>query len=304
MLILVGSRALKLQAPSLLLRNPKDFDFMGSKDEIEGWMKDNEALIEPTKIHQEDGGKKVIYRGKGGICEFEVLDSSPSGRLFADLVGKDANSRETKRFGLVPSVDLLFTLKASHRFLKNSPHFWKNLQDYHSMRLAGATIHPEFKPFLSLREEETYLYLHPRLNQTKKQFFSDDQIDYRYDHDSIHLAIALGDRPAYSYYLKDGEEVQTDRKKFFEVEESIRINGVIEEACVLAIERSLVPHPGALSPQQAWRLAFSKVCTSITSGYFREWAYENALKILPRYPEDYWDRFQSAVEQGRVKDFR
>lgn len=101
--------------------------------------------------------------------------------------------------------------------------------------------------------------------------------------------------------MKDGAEVQCDKAKFFACSREVQLAGVVEEAAVLAIERSLVPHPGVWSPKYAWKFALSKVCSSITSGWFREFAYENALDVLKLYPANYWDKFQKDVESGLVR---
>lgn len=233
-------------------------------------------------------------------CEFELAEGRESSRLFIDLVEKDPQAIKTE-FGLVPNLDLLFTLKCSHRYLKNSPFVFKTLTDYHMMKKAGAKVRPEYKEFLKLREKETYTYKTPNLSVNKEAFFDAAHgVNYEYEHDSIHLAVALQEKPAYMYYMKDGEEVKSDKEKFFKCPEQIRINGVLEECATLAIERSLVPFPGKLSPKEAWMMAFSKVITSITSGFFREWAYENAFLVLKHYPEDYYERFLKGVENGTV----
>jgi hypothetical protein len=103
--------------------------------------------------------------------------------------------------------------------------------------------------------------------------------------------------------MKEGSEVMTSKQKFFDAPREIQLAGVVEEAAVLAIERSLVPHPGIMTPEQAWRFALAKVCSSITSGWFREFAYENALEILKLYPVGYWEKFQDDVKSGLVKPF-
>lgn len=123
----------------------------------------------------------------------------------------------------------------------------------------------------------------------------------KYDHDSIHEAVKLGDVPAYMLFKKDGADVQCDRKKFDALPHDVKISSVIEEATVLAIERSLVPYPGVLTEQRAWLFATSKVMSSITSGWWREFAYENALDVLKRYPAGYWARFNQAIDAGIVK---
>jgi hypothetical protein len=120
-------------------------------------------------------------------------------------------------------------------------------------------------------------------------------------HDDIHVAVAINDRPAYTYYMKDGSDVLTDKNKFFSVPEHIRLSGTIEEAMTLAIERSLVAHKDVWAPDYAFKFALAKVCTTITGGYFRKYSFLNLFDALKGYPKDYWDTFQSAVHAGTVR---
>jgi hypothetical protein len=254
-----------------------------------------------TKVYPEKGGAKWIVEGVTN-CEFEMIQPEHSTSILNDLVHLDPLTLDTP-FGLVPNLDILFTIKTSHRYLKNSPHFWKTMVDWHLMKKVGAKVRPEYEEFLKIREKETYNYGHPKLNVGKADFFKDDGLNYVYDHDTIHESVARGERPAYTYYMKDGEQVLTDKAKFFSGPREIQLNGVIEEAAVLAIERSLVPHPGVWAQEFAWKFALSKVCSSITSGWFRQFAYENALDIVKMYPAGYWEKFQRDVEMGLVKPF-
>ena len=299
-MILIGSRALVLRAPHLLLRQPEDFDFVCTMPEFDKWLSDNGDKLKIEKVYPERDGQKMIIEGDSN-CEFEIIQPNTSSALLAELVKNAADTLETS-FGLVPNTDILFTIKSSHKYLKNSPHFWKTLLDYHMLKRAGAVIRPEYKEFHKLREKETYTYKHPKLNQGKDSFFADDKVVYTFDHDTIHQSVAMFDGiPAYVKYIKDGQEVQCDKAKFFACPREIQLAGVVEEAAVLAIERSLVPHPGVWSPKFAWRFALSKVCSSITSGWFREFAYENAPDVLKLYPENYWKKFQKDVGNGLVK---
>lgn len=298
-MILVGSRALALRAPHLLMRQCKDFDFVCTGDEFNQWIKTNSEKVGVKKVYPEKN--KMIVEGSSN-CEFEINAPGTSTEMLLDLVEGDSESIETS-FGWVPTLDMLFTIKSSHKYLRNSPHFWKTLVDYHIMKRVGAKVRPEYQEFLKLREKETYNYAHPKLNVTKDNFFKDDGIDYKWDHDDIHKSVARGERPAYTYYLKDGEQVQCSKAKFFAVPQEVRLNGVVEEAAVLAIERSLVPHPGVWSPEYAWKFALAKVCSSITSGWFREFAYENCLEILKQFPTGYWEKFQDDIAKGLVKPY-
>ena len=301
-IILIGSRALQLRAPQILNRKCVDFDFICTMDEYDEWMKDNSHKLNPTKIYPIMDGKKMIVEGSTN-CEFEIIKPGSSAEMIRDIVKNDPATIHTT-FGMIPSFDMLFTIKASHKYLKNSPHFWKTLSDYHRMKHVGAKIRPEYEEMFKLREKETYNYAHPKLNTDKKSFFADDNISYVFDHDSIHQAVKLQDQPAYTYYIKDGEQVQCSKKKFFEADEAIRLAGVMEEAATLAVERSLVPFPGVMTPGKAWHFALMKVCSSITSGWFREYAYENAFVVMDLYPSyKYWERFQIGLNNGTVKPF-
>lgn len=289
-----------IRAPYILNRSPKDFDWICTEKEFDHWITEQSFKAQPTDVSVISENKRIV---RGAVnCEFEIIRPGTSSELLQSLVFEDSETIETP-FGLVPSLDLLFTIKCSHRYLKNSPHFWKNLSDYHLMKRVGAQVKDNLSSFLKLREKETYTYTHPKLNTSRKNFFSDDQVSYVYDHDSIHEAVKHLDRPAYSFFQKDGEEVACDKNKFFACSREVQLYSVVEESAVLAIERSLVPFPGKWSPEYAWRFAFSKVCTSISSGWWRAFAYDNALDCLRLYPVDYWSKFQKGLSDGLVKPF-
>lgn len=196
-------------------------------DEYHSFLKQREGKIDIKKQYELDGGKKQIIEGDINL-EFEIIQPGKSSELLNSIVTNDPESITTP-FGFVPSLDILFALKSSHKYLRNSPHFWKTMMDYKMMEHAGAKIRPEHQEFYKMREDETYWYKHPKLNQSKKDFFSDDGIIYKYDHDSLHESVKTFEKPAYTYYMKDGSEVQWDKNKFFALPEEYRIAGVMEE---------------------------------------------------------------------------
>jgi hypothetical protein len=299
-MIVVGSSALFLRYPQAINRRPADLDLAGTKDEYLQWITRNSSKIMCRQVVAKPS--KMILNG-AMIVEWDFPEEN-STELLLCLVEKQPESIYVDNYGWIPHLDMLFTIKTAHRYLKDSSHFWKTAVDYHTLKSMGAKVRPEYREFLKLREKETYLYNHPRLNTDKATFFSDDAINYVYDHDTIHESVALNDRPAYRYYQKDGSEVQTDREKFFSLPRHIQLSGVVEEAAVLAIERSLVPHPGVKTPKEAWGFALSKVCTSITSGWFREFAFENIFDVLKLYPHNYWEKFQQDLAAGKIKPYK
>ena len=130
-------------------------------------------------------------------------------------------------------------------------------------------------------------------------------MNYVYDHDSIHLTVAIKSKwdsfsnkpvPAYTLYMQDGAAVMTDKQKFFAVPAHVRLYGVYEEACVLALERSQIPYDFQPDARWSFEMALMKVCTSITSGWFRGWAYDHYDDVMALYESlgesDYVERFQ------------
>jgi hypothetical protein len=301
-MLIIGSRALALRMPQALSRKPVDFDFICTREEYDNWINKNLHKVNPTKIYS-ISETKMIVEGDSN-CEFELITPGSSSELLNNLVVEDKDSIDTI-FGLVPSFDLLFTIKQSHRYLKNSPHVFKTLVDWHRMKFLGAKVRPEYEAFLKLREKETYNYKHPSLtDQTKESFFNAAHgVEYVYDHDSLHESVKHLAMPAYKYYAKDNDPIKSDKEKFFSCDPKIRLYGAIEESSVLALERAIIPNEDKWTLKAAWTFAFSKVITSITSGWFREWCWNNAYDIMKSYPSDYFDKFKDGLKSGIVKPY-
>ena len=197
----------------------------------------------------------------------------------------------------------------SHRFKKNSIHFHKTMNDILLMRKNGGVITEDLWDIFVKREKETYNYNHPKLNVSKENFFKDDNILYKYDHDSIHTTLSILVKPAYTYFLKEGSEVLTSKEKFFNVDENVRLYAVLEESLVLALERSLIPYNFEPDPEKMFLFALNKVCTSITSGYFRQYAYDNyhkVIEIFKSYNKSNWyvEKFKEGLNKGLVLPFK
>lgn len=311
-MLLIGSRALVANNPELEgVRRTLDWDFICTIEQFTAWHKANKANLQfavPTQ-----GGKYYHARDKDGMnYEFELAWEGTSAAMLLQQYGIVGIYDEP----VTAINDDLYLIKMSHRYKRNSPHFLKTMSDIKFLRekegqweLDRWMDNVVNVPILKAREAESYDYAHPKLNVSSKEFFTGDGVNYIYDHDSIHLAVALLEvpnlagnipTPAYTYYMKDGSEVMTSKEKFMSVPEHVRLYGVYEESCVLALERSQIPHglgkEGGPSARWSFEMALMKVCTSITSGWFREYAWENYQKVLDLYNElgenDYISRFQ------------
>lgn len=308
-MILIGSRALALRMPQALMRKPMDFDFVCTQEEYENWMEVNCDKITITKEYDVEANGTIKHIVEANTpCEFEIVKEGTSSSLLKELVEKDPETVDAGVFGLIPSKNLLFAIKDSHKFKKfetgrGVANFWKSAIDWHSMKYLGAEIKDEHQEFIKLRSSETYTHKLPNLMASKAEFFNDAHgVHYEFDHDTLHLSQAHLDKPAYLYYAKDGQPVFSDKEKFFAVSNDIRVYGAIEEASVLALERAILPnHKHKMELYQAWTFALAKISTTITSGFFRKWCFENVFDIVKAYPTDYYEKFQTGLKNGVVK---
>jgi|GEM_PF-3600826 len=206
------------------------------------------------------------------------------------------------------SLPMLAALKKSHLIV---PHRWERHIEQYS-RIKGMLGVEKFKPsewgpqveavYKQHRAEILqFAKPHPKLNTQKNYFF--EEASYKvFDHDTIHQAIALGPVPAYTL-MQDGE-VWCSREKWDGLTQQQKLHCAQEEASVLALERSIIPalflgktFRGA---QWAYEYALSKVCTTITSGWFREFAIEHYDFVKEARP-DFVGMFFDGIKNKTVK---
>lgn len=295
-MIITGSQALiRALGP---IRKPVDIDMFATEHEAlrfirvqlgQGVKGRDESQIEDNKL--------ILFGDKGAIVEVELI---------SDALNKEIHDcmRHSSKDGLHASLDWLYFLKMSHRYKKDSKHFMKTMLDIHTMRQAGAKFPEVTYELFKRREEATYKNKLPNLNVVKDQFFKKTETYNKWDHDCLHVAVAIDEVPAYTHYLKDGSEVMTCSKKFFELAERTRLLGVLEESYVLSLERSLIPNNFKPDPKKAFDMALEKVATSITGGYFREFAYNSYFKVQSMYNGNYVDKFHAAMKAGKIKPFQ
>lgn len=290
-MLIIGSYALQQYNKNIV---PKDLDFMCDSIELDDQLKIFSRLSCYELVTRTDDYCHVTvdFSGNGTPMnyEFYIGHSNNSTQQLMEYCKAWGNSND-----VVAELNVLYAIKLSHRYLRNSPHFIKTRAHIRDMEKMGAVItDPVLKEILALREKETYNYSHPILDQSKNTFFQ-DEVGYIYDHDTIHEAIAVKGIPAYKNYMKDGEEVMVDKAKFFALDEETKLLGVYEETCVLALERCLIPFGFDHRPKDAFIAALIKVCTSITSGWFREYAYDNFYNVIEMYrkfgEDDYVKKF-------------
>ncbi|AMR57870.1 hypothetical protein vB_PsyM_KIL4_0146 [Pseudomonas phage vB_PsyM_KIL4] len=310
-MLLIGSRALIRNNPELeSQRKCVDWDFICTLDQFRQWHRHHKGRLQfavPTQ-----GGKYYHARDKDGMnYEFELAWEGTSAAMLLQQYGIVGIYDEP----VTAINDDLYLIKMSHRYKRNSPHFLKTMSDIKFLRekegqweldrWMGNVVNV---PILKAREAESYTYAHPKLNVSSKDFFNGDGVNYIYDHDEIHKIVAVESTPAYTKYMQEGEQVMTSKEKFFAVDQRTRLLGGLEESMVLALERSQVPHglgkEGGPTDRWSFEMALMKVCSSITSGYFREFCWEHHSEIMAMYDEMgeswYTNKFKEAVANGEI----
>ena len=310
-MIVVGSRALNYH---MTPGHINDLDIVGTYDEANAFRR---AFGAVSFFPINNGNTLFMRNAKGFICEFDI--AWPGSRAEGFLKFAENNPLEfesTAAYGgkamttwLVPSPNVLYMLKMSHRYLKDSQHFLKTMRDIKIMREAGFTITQDIHHYYRKRMAETYTYAHPKLAQSKEGFFDAEAtgVKYTYDHDSIHEAVKWYYKPAYAFFKPKDSPVMCDKGMFFDAPINVRLQAVLEESYVLALERSLIPFPGKKTPKEAFDMALMKVCTSITSGWFREFAWTNYDAVQELYAtrntseDNFVNLFEVGLQSGRVK---
>jgi hypothetical protein len=276
-----------------------DIDYIASPEDHEAFMYLMVSEIKEEYLETPD--KQIVKLQNGNIIEIEIAREGSSGADLLEMVHTHPELFTKSSWTAVALLDVLYTIKMSHRYKRNSPHFWKTRRDIMMMREIGAKIPECLTEWFKKRESETYTYLHPKLSQNKEEFFT-DAVGYLHWHDDLHEAVKHMDTPAYAYYAKDDQPVLSDMKKFMQVDEKIRLYGALEEILVLAAERSCIPF--GVNPDKAFRMSYSKLASSISSGVFRSYVYENWEAIEALYLTEghtYMDRINKEIANGNVR---
>lgn len=300
---MIGSSA--LEAHGVSPRVPKDIDLIATHDEVKAWV----AKWRPEWVRPSHDGKHIACKclGEDGtrqVYEFEVAWPGTTSETIWKAAHEAVGGADKVSLGrvVIPTMHLLLMLKMSHRFLKNSPHFNKTREDIKLLRGLGANV-LGLEDLLAAREKETYTYAHPKLDVKKTTFFNPEQVPYTWDHDSIHRAMALRPGvPAYTFF-QDGE-VRVSKEKWDALPIHTKLCSVLEESYVLALERSQIPFRGKVSPKASFLMALEKVCTSISSGWWREFAWEHYDDVLGMYSDDYVGAFDRGVADGTILPYK
>lgn len=306
-MILIGSTALSFQLGKLGTTFPfkrdgrPDLDFFANGGEAYEFTRNSQM-----KVWENTGSKIVGQMPDGVMCEIEIAhgDSARLYLMWAELFGRLDTIPLYGTEVEVASLEMLFSIKKSHR---HSPRkFHKHVKDYNFLRaLVGKDTFPKIT---ELRQKETKArdkLITPSLQKSKGEFFQDNVSNKTFIHDEIHEVMAFEDRPMFEKIRISADGVACSREKWEILWADNKRQCVQEEAYVIALERGIIPmlYEGgsAHTPADAYKWAVMRICTTLTSGWFREWALEHYAELMNFYNPDYVEIFLKAVDSGTIK---
>lgn len=137
----------------------------------------------------------------------------------------------------------------------------------------------------------------PKLNKSNMEFF-DDPVNKVYDHDFLHELYAYEDRPMFEK-LKRPEQFDLAwcaKDLWDELTLEQQLQCVAEETYVIATERFMVPNNWDFATKRAYYHSLKKVCTTLTSGWFRDFAIDNFPQVYSLYEGSKFYRVQAHLE--------
>ena len=153
--------------------------------------------------------------------------------------------------------------------------------------------------------KQAYPQGNPKLNKSNMDFF-DDPVKKVYDHDFLHELYAYEDRPMFEK-LKRPEQFDLawcTKDLWNELSLAQKLQCVAEETYVIATERFMVPNNWDYNTKRAYYNALKKVCTTLTSGWFRDFAIDNFPAIYDLYEGSKFYLVQAHVENVPKSELR
>ncbi len=287
----------------------RDIDVVMSFDSLKAFLERNRPFIKnlvPKSPYKY--GATLVREGQRYVYEIET-EQQPSSAWLLDHAARFQAQTYCDPFGnefVVPCQELLFLTKKSH--INMNVHFDKNMADFHALKEG---INPEkignLSAFFDLRHmeaKERYRYRHPKLNVTNETFFdrSKTVVGYVFVHDDIHEAVKHFERPVYEMIKKNMGRAWCEKEMFFDLPLDTQIKCVQEEAYVIAIERFIALQKGPYEDLfMAYKDALRRICTTLCSGFFRDFAVNHYFELLRAYDASFFKRFQTALKEGAVR---
>jgi hypothetical protein len=258
-MLLTGSKALDVHL-GRPLNKKTDWDFIASEREL--------------------NSKGLTYGGKDslsiGNIEYLNVESLNNHRF----VGEECSYLPVAMLDCnICTLQELYIQKRSH--VHRPIKFDRHMFELRAIKGAMTTLTPEMEEMLEERKKLTrkkYNDKAPSLRKTNEEFF-DDYVTKYYVHDQLHEVVAYYQCPIYTKLKRDDSLAACERDLWEALSYRDKLNCVREECYVIALERFIIPKLIKGERHTPFKVAFhmahEKVCTTLTSGWFRDFAIDN-----------------------------
>ncbi len=309
-MLLVGSQAAYFHF--LDFRVPKDWDVFCTISELSKWVLKNKENINSYFL---DVNKSKFFATTKTKRKFEFSiynnvfneNEKSSAQLFCEA---RSNQLHVLDDFYVASPQTLLFLKTTH--ITYPIHWDKNIEDYHFLKSNVDLANCENKEMIGymVRKYETDKKFKNKKSKNKSLKMSNDDfflksksVERFYLHDDLHVATSYYSEPLYSSLKYDKTKAFIDKELFDKLQHIDKIRTVREECYAIALERKIIPgwqkHVD-IDSTEAFNYALKRVCTTLTSGWFRWFAIENWPEIR-KFDVDYVGKFTEAVNSGKIK---
>ena len=297
-MLIVGSKALNFHFP-YIKREVKDIDIIGNSDDVKTLC----DLLSPIDIKYLSNS--VILRGI--TDKTDLFDKENVEILLCDNSISLKRYLEYDRHNLYASPEVLFSLKKSH--IHFPIKFKKHIKDYCLLYdyFDGDDFLSDVTKINFSETEKRFGKLRtPSLNKSVEEFFrqSDGYVKSYFVHDDIHRVMSHYDKPLYEMMQVDKNlaKCEKDMWNLFTFEDKCKC--VLEEAYVIALERKIIPMlfggGRGYTSEGALDWALMRVCTTLCSGWFREFSTNNYYDIKKLANKNYVEKFLTEYENGNI----
>lgn len=267
MKVLIGSRALAYWNPDVKIKEDTDWDII-SDEPIEGSEWHDPNFLNNAQMCQ-------LYTSAGSTIDFNGHTLNVMNSLGLSII---------KRSHLWRNLSFQKHITYYHKFMS-----YKR-QDY------GLLAEEILQERIRLTTQ-VFPQGHPSLKKSVDDFF-DDYVTKKYNHDYLHELVAYHDRPLYTQLQRDLTMAWCEKDLWDKLSVDDKIKCVAEETQVIAIERFLVPKDWNYPVRHAYIKALDKVCTTLCSGWFRDWAIDYYPQVFDLCDTIKFEKIRKELENG------
>jgi len=319
--LLIGSRALQLNIPfadankSITISNQTDWDILATIKwtiDILSLKTVSEQVLScelRTFGGEEENVYQLVIRTRIGYkLDIEMCPEAQKVMFKESLFHNSGSlllplgSYRDQIYCNVASLEVLEAIKTSH--ISWPSEFTKHITHLHMIRSflsVDDTLELQQRSFS--RSEDMQAIVDTRrsikekihglpgkdinLNQSSEDFLEKNNkllVERLIAHDDLHKLVALGAEPQYIKMLVSPEKALCSEAKWNDFTFQEKLNDIMEEAMVIAMERYLLPN--RLTDQnEAYRLAVIRICTTLARGFFAKAAIDY-YPLISKCPRD------------------